>query len=392
MVSLFAMLSGNTTCSSSAGDDPDVPGDNDIENVTGKVHRNVLVYMVADNSLGAYNYDQDDLDEMLIGAQNGDLNGGRLLVYHNRRGTNTGSVPQLLEVTASGIKVLKEYPDDPDIYSVDVDRMREAIADSRRYAPADDYGIVLWSHGDGWKETSSARSDSPILRSFGDDRGQNMKISSLRQALEGQNFSFVYFDCCFMATIEVMYELRNVTPVIAGSGIELPNAGMPYHLNLSSFFANGKANILQAAKNTFEYYDAMSDFNRTCAMTVVNTAAIDELASATRRIFATVTDYSQDLNTLQRYERPGWIPSLYDFRQYIEMICTDQALLSSWQKAFDNTVVYAAHTPTIFYELYLDHYCGLGSYVIMSPSDVTFRNYNLRPWFTDVVSASPLYD
>ncbi|MDE5651385.1 MAG: hypothetical protein K2I35_10400 [Duncaniella sp.] len=47
-------------------------------------HRTVLVYMVADNTLGTtWGCDQADLDEMLKAAGEGALNGGRLIVYHN---------------------------------------------------------------------------------------------------------------------------------------------------------------------------------------------------------------------------------------------------------------------------------------------------------------------
>ena len=92
------------------------------------VERTVLVYMVADNNLGSYNQlNRADLNEMVKGAADGGLNGGRLLVYHNRPGTDRGNVPLLIEVTEQGLDTLKTYPDTPDIYSVEADRMREVF-------------------------------------------------------------------------------------------------------------------------------------------------------------------------------------------------------------------------------------------------------------------------
>lgn len=383
---LLAATAITTSCGDSGGDEPPAP-----------VSRTVLVYMIADNSLGKAGYDKLDLDEMLEGAKSGGLNGGRLLVYHNRRGTEGGLAPQLLEVTANGINTLKTYPDDPEIYSVDVERMRQVLSDSRSYAPAADYGLVLWSHGSGWKEASSSRNiaeseivSAPEVHDFGEDRGVTMKVSSLSKALKGYDFSFIYFDCCFMATVEVIWELRDAAPVIVGSGIELPVNGMPYHTNLSAFFATGKPDLVKAARNTFEYYNSRNDVDRTCAMTVVNTAALPELADVSRRIFARVTDFSTDLRYIQRYERPGFINTIYDFEEYIEKVCDDSALLAEWKQAMADVVVYADHTPTVFYELALDRYCGLGSFVIMDKTDITFRNYNRQAWYTDVVSASPV--
>ena len=75
-----------------------------------------------------------------------------------------------------------------------------------------------------------------------------MNVTTLARVLEDENFSFIYFDCCFMMSVETLYEMRNTAPVIAGSVTELPVDGMPYHLNLSSFFRQGSADLIQAAK------------------------------------------------------------------------------------------------------------------------------------------------
>lgn len=359
-------------------------------------HRTVLVYMVADNSLGRDGYDQADLQEMIEGARAGALGTGRLIVYHCRRGTASGIVPQLLEITPRGVNVLKEYPDNPEIYSTDVARMRQVLADVRSYAPADDYGLILWSHGSGWKEGSQSRAiitgetvSAPVQHDFGEDRGVTMKVSSLASALDGFDHSFIYFDCCFMMTVEVMWELRSAAPVIAGSGIELPADGMPYQKNLPVFFAKGQVDLVKAASNTFEYYDCQEGTYRTCAMTVVRTQALPALAEASKAIFATVTEYQPELSRLQRYERPGFVATIYDFEQYMRTICDDEALLATWKAAFDDAVVYSAFTPWVFNDLKLDYY-GLGSFVIMDSTDKTFRNYNSTAWYNDVVKSSPL--
>ena len=42
-----------------------------------------------------------------------------------------------------------------------------------------------------------------------------------------------------MGTVEIAYELRALTPVIVGSPTEVEGEGMPYHLNIPAFFADG---------------------------------------------------------------------------------------------------------------------------------------------------------
>ena len=101
--------------------------------------------------------------------------------------------------------------------------MRRVVSDARELAPADGLGLVLWSHGTGWiSDTGSINEPSEASGmmsplSFGMDGRLTMKISSLRCALEGNSFDFIYFDCCHMATVEVAYELRHLTPRIVAS-------------------------------------------------------------------------------------------------------------------------------------------------------------------------------
>ncbi len=346
-------------------------------------HRTVLVYMVADNSLGSYGNDRADFEEMETAAKAGALNGGRLLVYYNRPGTEKGNAPQLIEVTAKGLEVIKTYADDPSIYSVDASRMAEAFADMKRYAPALDYGLVLWSHANGWMETSSSRS-------FGQDRKATMKISSLDEALKGTDFSFIYFDCCSMATIEVVWELRNHAPVIVASGTELPADGMPYDVTLPHFFAKGKADMEAAARATFEHYNALSSWRRTCTISVINTSALDALADATAEIFAGVTEFQDDLDLIQPYFRNEVITYMYDFEDYIERLNPTSEQLDRWRAALADVIVYRNATPYLFMDISLDRYCGLGCYVIRDQREIKAFNYNARAWYRDVVSRSPL--
>ena len=105
---------------------------------------------------------------------------------------------------------------------------------------------MLWSHGDGWLQNGSddktlpgldqapedgaAVLDVPSVAGWGMENSRKMKVSTLARTLEqSQPIDFVYFDCCYMASVEVAYEMRRATPVIVGSVIELPAEGMPYH-------------------------------------------------------------------------------------------------------------------------------------------------------------------
>lgn len=126
--------------------------------------RTVVVYMVASNSLGSYDFDIKDMKEMLAAAKAGDLRNGRLVVY---RQSYDGD-PVLQEVTANGLDTIKLYNNS--VSSLSIARMRGVINDVKTSIPAKEYGIILWSHGNGWLRAGSGHTgETPIAtgRAFG---------------------------------------------------------------------------------------------------------------------------------------------------------------------------------------------------------------------------------
>ncbi len=343
--------------------------------------RTVIVYMVADNSLGYSGRDMADLAEMATAARGGALQSGRLLVYHAGTGTALGKKPELKELDESGNwTTLKTYDADG-AYSVDPQRMAQVIDDVHTLAPGLSYGLVLWSHATGWMD------DGSDLRSFGDDRGYRMNLPSLASALEGNRFDFVYFDCCLMGTVEVAYELRHVTPCIIASGTELHVDGMPYNVNLSNLMAP-VFDPVATAKCTFDFYDGLTGSDRMCTMTVVNTAGLDRLAAATGDIMKTGVLPPANLDLQQSY-RPRYF-TLYDMGRYIDTLeGVDPALISAWHSAYSAVVAYAASTDYILGYFPIKYYTGLGTHLLHGPDDAVTLGYNQLEWWKDVVSLNP---
>ena len=350
-----------------------------------KSHRTVLVYMAACNSLGSAGFDKLDLDEMQSAVRAGQLDGGRLLVFH----AGTSGDYKLLEITPEEIVTLKMYNENGEHSSVSAKFMSQVIDDTKRLAPADSYGLVLWSHGLGWLQNGITDdfADGISSQSWGEERGRTMNISSLAAALSGKNLDFVYFDCCFMASVEVAYELRHVTPLIVASAIEIPVDGMPYDRNIAPLFARPQADLVSAAKNTFDYYNVLSGENRTCAMSVISTDGLDRLAEISRQILASSSGRVPDGFTPQRFMTEGrcWF---YDMGHYYHALtenCADSALADSWDDALDNCIMYASATPRLWNRLYIEHHCGLSTY-IPAEGDTSIKNYNTLKWYTDVVA------
>ena len=244
----------------------------------------VIVYMAACNSLGSGGYDRQDLIEMQEAVANNTLH-GQVLVY---RGDIDGNA-KLYRMTAEGPKPLRDYASDG-LSSVHSERMINVLKDARTLAPARSYGLVLWSHGNGWLQTGIEDNNNEFQpTAWGEDRGRVMNITTLRRVLEQVGtWAYIYFDCCFMASVEVVYELRNTAPYIIGSATELLLTGMPYEKNIPCLFEYADGGLVRAATNTFNYYNGMTTpKDRTCTISVVSTAALDDVAAACRDILVT---------------------------------------------------------------------------------------------------------
>jgi hypothetical protein len=281
----------------------------------------------------------------------------------------------------------------------------------KQLAPANHYGLVLWSHGSGWYENGLTDESKNIAkRAFGEDRGPNgtlrgrfMNVSTLASVLDGENFDYVYFDCCFMACVEVAYELRKVTPTIVASVSELPSPGMPYDKTVKYLLSdNGDADL--AAEETFNYYNAQSGEDRTCTMSVIKTDKLDALAQAVRNVYEMHPSLDTSV-TVQQFAgmRSSYYNSYFDLADYLNKLAdvaassstvTDvEALRTACNKAIsaiDDCLTYKAATPYLWhlnpygYEMKIDTHCGLSTYILSIPANASTNNYSNLQWYADV--------
>lgn len=352
----------------------------------------VIVYMAACNSLGSGGYDRQDLIEMQEAVANNTLH-GQVLVY---RGDIDGNA-KLYRMTAEGPKPLRDYASDG-LSSVHSERMINVLKDARTLAPARSYGLVLWSHGNGWLQTGIEDNNHEFQpTAWGEDRGRVMNITTLRRVLEQVGtWAYIYFDCCFMASVEVVYELRNTAPYIIGSATELLLTGMPYEKNIPCLFEYADGGLVRAATNTFNYYNDMTTpKDRTCTISVVSTAALDDVAAACRDILVTGKGKLPD----GFRQQPFMVGSrcwFYDLGHYYDGLCQYIAedvarpegqgtqLKAALDAALNRAVIYAAATPRLWNRISLEYHCGLSTYPPENAAAASVKNYNTLTWYSDV--------
>ena len=266
--------------------------------------RVVVVYIMGENSLSTYA--QRDLNE-IRSAMKTIPDSCQLVVFFDNSRNN--EYPQILTFDKSGEKTLFAYKTDP--LSTDSATLRQVLRTVTKESPADQYGLVMWSHGSGWLPQQPRYS-------IGVDNGKNsfsnigteMEIPTLANILRqsGERWTYVFFDACFMQTIEVAYELRDCVDWCIASPAEIPAEGAPYDEMLPTLFDDQPWRIAEA------YYD----FYKTrggIVISALRTSEMEQLATATAPLIARLPSYPTTEGVQQYFalEYPEqWEPEFFD--------------------------------------------------------------------------------
>lgn len=315
--------------------------------------RTVLIYCAAQNSLGVSGtyyksaWTEDSLE--LAAGKHFISDDDRLLVF-----VDDAYHPRLYRFRADAAPELV-WQWGYDANSANPATFKDVLLRVKERFPAEEYGLSMWSHADGWLPSSNTNYSKartlPTLSplSFGIDVGQNgnmitdqapnnnglgaqMNITDMAIAIResGLHFTYIFFDACLMQCVEVAYELRDVTDYIIASPISIAAAGAYYtHMLERGFFS---ANPTDIAKTYYEdvtseelarVYD---DFG--IVISALKTKELDALAAAVRTALADI-DFSAypDLTDAHAYHVYSYNyyfrPHYYDMRSALRHLLTD---------------------------------------------------------------------
>ena len=354
--------------------------------------RTILSYIVASNSLS--DIADQDLLEMKAAVQANGLNNCRVLAYVVSRSHAT---PTLYEITlnnnTAALTELKTY-DSKKGSSVTYQRVNQVIADMKSFAPANEYGLILWSHSNGWarnldpKNTIQYSADvipEPTVNDFGDDDGFSMPIPELARAIPDNTFNFICTDACYMGAVEIAYELRNKARYYIGSPTEVMGAGMPYNKVLPLFLAK-EAKLKEVCSTTYQFYDQQSGVNRSCTIALYDLRAMSDFATICKDINQHPGSTITDKAVLQGY---NFLKSsfLVDCLQYYSLRAS-QSQLDALNKAYANFVTTKYATPQFLgsqLTIYPAKYSGMSTYYPGSSNDENEAAYQELAWYNDVV-------
>jgi uncharacterized protein (TIGR03437 family) len=128
--------------------------------------------------------------------------------------------------------------------------LKAFIAWGKQNYPADKYGLVLSSHGDGWK------SFGPDFTFPGGTRQKEdaLFMGELSTALTGQTFEWIAFEACLMAGIEVAHQLQPFAKYMLASEEVLYGGDFPYEAMVTDLEANPNMDALQSITDIFNKY------------------------------------------------------------------------------------------------------------------------------------------
>lgn len=353
--------------------------------------RTVLVYLAADNNLSSFAL--DDLKEMKQGLLETNADKLHLLVY-----IDTGSSPRLVELKKQNGQVVEDVVRTyDDRNSVGVDETREVFADvfSNPDFKAESYGLIYWSHADGWIPYGQAST-----RWVGQDKtdgDHRMNISELVSVLEGApHLDFLMFDACFMASVEVAYELRGFTDYYIGSPTENPGPGAPYERLVPLMAADQAA--VEMSKAYFAAYEEIynggigisnSHWTGGTSICVMRTDALEQLAALTAQLLPEeVVDIAALKEEVFDYDHKGWgrdYVGYFDLKQLMEQVL-DDASYATWTQAFDAAIAYWSTTPKNYSQFVgmfsMEGANGITHYI---PGSSTQRDaaYHSMKWYQD---------
>jgi len=270
--------------------------------------------------------------------------------------------------------------------------------------PAENYLLVIWNHGAGWKKKSNE-----IFKgiSYDDQSGNHITTKDLGIAMQkvagilGKQLDILSMDACLMQMIEVLYEVReNVTYMVASEETE-PGDGWPYHLICTPLVQNPAMSPLEMAKLIPQAY-AQSYPSKSTTQSAVECAKVAALAETINKFAVALTDAINDTaeakiakNALSQVQKYAY-PENVDLGHIVKLILdktanakvkeTGTELLMAYEKAIvQNNITGSATKNSTGIAIYFPKSGWLANY-----STIKFSEYKWDEMVQTLIKASSI--
>lgn len=364
---IISLLSAVVLLSSCSNGDEPLP--DEVRN-----EKTLLMYLPWSSNLTTYFYQNISDMEACI-AEMGGLTDERVMVFMSESATEAS----LFEIKYEQGRCVRT---DVKTYTNPAFTTKEGIAgildDVMVYAPAKRYSMIIGCHGMGWLPVnagSSARgeemnhwdySGTLLTRYFGGTTSEyQTDISTLSGAIEecGVRMEYILFDDCYMSSIEVAYELKDVADYLIASTCEVMAYGMPY-----STMGRHLLGIPDYGAVCEDFYKFYSNYTAMpCGtLSVTDLSHIEDMAAVMKRINEWC-DFDEDqLGKIQNLD--GYSPTIfYDFGDYVKVLTEQddapEELVMEFETKLQQLIPFKTNTERFFTAsrgpLKLDRYSGI---------------------------------
>jgi hypothetical protein len=295
----------------------------------------MIVYMAADNDLdGAALEDFNELEAV-------DYEGKpvTVLALIDRKNTSSGnwSDTRLYEIksdpggknTVIISKRLDGMPElnissnsESEIDTGNQTTLSGAINCAKRLYPADNYGLIVWGYGLGWKGCL-----------IDDTSNSSMTLSAFNSAIADKGLSVAAFDTDFGVTLESAYEIRGGAAYMVGTPNVTPDAekGWDYQKLFTGFLGNQFLSAEAFCKSVVEQFQQQYGETGGACISVIDMSKVDALFAEFENFSTALADkIGSETESDEMYDKliNGTIETYYDKAGYPADVYADIYSLS----------------------------------------------------------------
>lgn len=350
--------------------------------------RTILYYLGTDNNLQVEA--DDKIEALRLGFPGGN---NKLVIYKDKQNI----LPELLEVYVneageSRVRVIKTYPEQN---SAAGETFQAVLNDVEQFFPANSYGLILFSHATGWLPRGALTRPEATLRqtailpirtyTVAVDGGNELDLAAFASAIPDKFFDFIAFEACFMAGVEVLYELKDKTDYILSSSAEIVSPGfLPVYPASLSLLFEPKANLTGFARAYFDFWNNQSGDYRSATVTVTETTNLPDLANWVRR-YASSEIPLKELTEIQHFDRYTDHRLFFDFTDYYRRIVAPDAAVEL-NELLKSIIIYQAATPTFIPSqrgFEITKHSGITTYIPQQRFTKLNAIYHALAWYAD---------
>ncbi|MBI3948063.1 MAG: carboxypeptidase regulatory-like domain-containing protein [Armatimonadetes bacterium] len=256
--------------------------------------------------------------------------------------------------------------------------LRDFITWATTNYPADNYVMVPWNHGAGWRSRPLPAASRGII--FDDTSNTFLTMGEFNAGLNvpGVHFDLVAIDCSLMGMIEVAWEIRERADYIAFSEESPPGPGYPYHRILGALAADPNMTAEQLGRIIVDEH-IVAYAREAVTQSLVRTsrladfgAKVDALAAALLQVYpARKAEFDAARTGSQAYSF-SYYRDVYDFARSVKASLPDVPAVVSAADAVMNGLSAADGGPVVAEAHNLSQVAGSHGLSIYLPGSTQF--------------------